>query len=258
MTGGLTRVTIPAARSLLQQQQQQQQQLAAGGSRRLELTFPLDGDDKRLHGRVYSLFMTAVDEDRLVCQYRDLTDLRDSQRRLEHNAGHDELTDLPNRRLLREHLVLALARLDRGGRTLVVLMCDLDGFKAVNDTHGHAAGDELLQQIGRRLSSAVRPQDLFARYAGDEFVVLCEDLPDGDAAALARRLSEALADPFQLGDRQVRIGMSIGTAVASQRVAGDELLREADRALYTDKLARRVEELQPRGPAIPADPRLAE
>ena len=102
-------------------------------------------------------------------------------------------------------------------------------FKAVSDTYGHDAGYQLLQQIGRRLRSAVRPQDLLVRYAGDKFVVLWEDLPDGDAAALVRRLREALADPFQLGDRQVRIAMSIGTAVASQRVAGDELLREADR-----------------------------
>jgi diguanylate cyclase (GGDEF)-like protein len=214
--------------------------LLSGGSARMQVTFPADGDDQRLRGHVYWLFMAAVDGDLIVCQYRDVTALRDSQRQLEHHAGHDELTGLPNRRLLWEHLDLALARLDRGGRELVVLMCDLDGFKAVNDTHGHAVGDELLRQVGPRLRSAVRPQDLLARYGGDEFVILCEDMRDGDAAALTRRVRDAFTDTFQVGGRTVRIGISIGAAVTSTRVAGDQLLLEADRALYADKLARHV------------------
>ena len=216
--------------------------LETRGSRQIQVEVPLDGDDERLRGRVFSLFMTAVGEDRLVCQYRDITDLHDSQRRLEHDAGHDALTDLPNRRLLRAQLDLAVARLDRGDRRLVVLMCDLDEFKVVNDTYGHAAGDDVLRQVGRRLRSVVRPEDLLARYGGDEFLVLCEDLSDVEVARVAERLCEALAEPFPVGDRLVRVGISIGTAVASRGMASDELLGEADQALYARKLARRVQD----------------
>lgn len=120
--------------------------LASGGWRQMQLTFPSDGDDERLRGRVYGLFMVAVDEDRLVCQFRDLTDRRSLQQQLEHHAGHDELTGLPNRRLLWEHLELALSGLERGDQSLAMLLCDLDRFKAVNGTCGHAAGDDLLRQ----------------------------------------------------------------------------------------------------------------
>ncbi len=216
--------------------------LASDGSRRMQLTFPADGDDERLRGRVYGLFMAAVDADRLVCQYRDLTDQRQAQLQLEHYAGHDELTGLPNRRLLWEHLDVALARLERGGQGLAMLLCDLDRFKAVNDTHGHAVGDEVLCRVARRLRAAVRPQDVLVRYGGDEFVVLCEQLPEEAAQELVARLRDAVRELFVVdGAGPVEIGISIGMAVAERRVAGDALLREADRALYADKLARRVE-----------------
>ena len=217
--------------------------LAAGGRRTMQFMFPADGDDQRLRGRVYGLFMAAVDADRLVCQFRDLTDQRHLQQQLEHHAGHDELTGLPNRRLLWEHLDLALASLERGGRSLALLLCDLDRFKAVNDTFGHAAGDDLLRQVGRRLQAIVRPQDVLARYGGDEFVVLCGDLSAADAVALVERLRAAVADAFVLdGGTQAHIGISIGLAVAHHRVAADELLREADEALYLDKGPRPTRE----------------
>lgn len=217
--------------------------LASGGWRQMQLTFPSDGDDERLRGRAYGLFMVAVDEDRLVCQFRDLTDRRSLQQQLEHHAGHDELTGLPNRRLLWEHLELALSGLERGGQSLAMLLCDLDRFKAVNDTCGHAAGDDLLRQVSRRLGAAVRPGDVLARYGGDEFVVLCAGLSEADAAALVERLHAAVADPFVLdGGRHVRIGISIGLAVAHQRMAGDDLLRSADRALYVNKSTRPKEQ----------------
>ena len=214
--------------------------LASGGSRCMQLTFPADGDDERLRGRVYGLFMVAVDADRLVCQYRDLTEQRELQARLEHHAGHDELTGLPNRRLLWEHLEVALARLERGGRCLAMLLCDLDRFKAVNDTHGHAVGDEVLRQVARRLRATVRPQDVLVRYGGDEFVVLCEELSAATAVGLVGRLREAAGTVFVVdGVGPVEIGISIGMAVAERPLPGDALLLEADRALYADKLARR-------------------
>ena len=216
--------------------------LETGGSRQMQVTFPADADDERLRGRVYGLFMTAVDADRLVCQFRDLTDERHKQQELEHHAGHDELTGLPNRRLLWEHLDVALARLERGDRSLAMLLCDLDRFKAVNDTDGHFAGDQLLHQLARRLRAAVRPQDVLARYGGDEFVVLCEELSEADARALVGRLRAAADNPFVLDSgRHVQIGISVGMVVTQQRVVGSQLLQEADRALYIDKLARRGE-----------------
>ena len=125
-----------------------------------------------------------------VLCFRDATGELHARRELEHRAMHDPLTGLPNRELLMDRLSVALARLGRQGTAVGVLFIDLDGFKEVNDAHGHAVGDELLVSIASRLRREVRDGDTVARYGGDEFVVLCEDLVHLDAAQpLARRLA---------------------------------------------------------------------
>ncbi|MEJ2665585.1 MAG: EAL domain-containing protein [Deinococcales bacterium] len=160
---------------------------------------------------------------------------------LQHQALHDPLTDLPNRRMLEEHLTRALPRARRHGSVVAVGVMDIDDFKPINDTCGHEAGDRLLQQVGARLRSELREHDLLVRLGGDEFALVIEDLLPGQAAAqLSRaldRLQNAIAPPFELGHGQhARIAMSLGVALfpfdGEER---DQLLRQADVAMYRAK-----------------------
>ena len=170
----------------------------------------------------------------------DVTSAHEVTAELAHQALHDPLTGLPNRVLLREHLNHALRRLDRHGGELVVLFLDLDRFKDVNDTLGHDAGDRLLVALAERLRRALRPSDTVARLAGDEFVVVCEDVDDGPAVAeIADRLLAAVERPFRIDGVDAQVSASIG--VSSVRESGadaDSLLREADAAMYTVKERR--------------------
>jgi len=150
-----------------------------------------------------------------------------------HQALHDPLTGLPNRALLLDRLRQALARATRSGANAAVLFCDLDTFKTVNDSLGHAAGDELLVGVARRLIAWVRPGDTAARFGGDEFVVLLEGIGDEDIEAAAQRILDAFNEPFAVGDREVSVTASIGIAMGSNE--SDELLRNADLALYRAK-----------------------
>lgn len=164
-----------------------------------------------------------------------------SQATLQHLAMHDPLTSLPNRSLLFEHLGRAVKRGARFGTTTAVLFIDLDRFKVVNDSVGHSLGDALLQQVAQRLASVIRPEDILARFGGDEFVVVCEDLAgEQDAVALGERLLEVLSEGFDLADRQVVLSASIGIAVTG---AGDKapeaLIRDADAAMYRAKQSGR-------------------
>ncbi len=156
---------------------------------------------------------------------------------LRHDATHDGPTGLPNRTLLRDRLAQALARCrrHRAGH-VAVLVADIDNFKAVNDHAGRDAGDQLLALAGARLSEATRPADTVALSAGDEFVVLCEDLSDAaEAAAVASRVIERVREPFVVGDREISITMSVGIAVGSSEATVAGLLRDADTAMYTAK-----------------------
>ena len=157
-----------------------------------------------------------------------------------HQAAHDALTGLPNRVLFLERLTAALES-PQVDEQVAVLFCDLDRFKAVNDTLGHAAGDELLRQVAARLLSAVRPGDTVGRLSGDEFAVVLRGLssPEG-AHSLARRVLACFDEPFRLEGRDVRIGTSVGVAVHAGSDGGpDVLLRRADAAMYADKLRDR-------------------
>jgi diguanylate cyclase (GGDEF)-like protein len=153
-----------------------------------------------------------------------------------HQAIHDSLTDLPNRDLLVDRLEHALARGERTGFETAILFIDLDGFKNVNDSLGHASGDELLVAVADRLRDCIRTADTAARLGGDEFAILVEDVVErGDAARLAERIMAALREPFPLAGRDVFIGASIGIATAAR--PGEDLLRNADLAMYRAKAA---------------------
>jgi diguanylate cyclase (GGDEF)-like protein/PAS domain S-box-containing protein len=162
---------------------------------------------------------------------------------LAHQASHDSLTGLPNRQLLVDRLEHALAMRERRGDTApVVMFLDLDNFKAVNDTYGHPAGDELLRQVADRVRGVLRASDTLSRFGGDEFVLLCEDPGDADSInAIAARILAAFDDPFELEGDLVTSSVSIGiSSLAEGAVSSDALLSDADAAMYVAKSRRPV------------------
>ncbi len=169
-----------------------------------------------------------------------ISDVSDRKRAEEHVAAlalRDALTGLPNRTLLRERLTHALAAASRRGGLVGVFVLDLDRFKAVSDAFGHGTGDSLLLALAPRLSAAIRSSDTLARFHGDTFVVLCEDLRDElEAVHLANRLQRALDAPVELADGRFSISASIGVALsAGGAAATDDLLRDANTALHRAK-----------------------
>src|SRR4051794_36134459 len=163
-----------------------------------------------------------------------LTDARNFEDAM-HQAFHDSLTGLPNRALFLDRLELAHARARRSGSPIAVLFMDLDAFKNVNDSLGHAAGDELLVLVAGRVRRWVRPSDTAARFGGDEFAVLLEDLDVPNAAQIvAQRILDSLREPFEIQGQQISVGASIGIA-SSAHPGSDDLLRNADLAMYRAK-----------------------
>ena len=212
-------------------------------SRRDGSTFPahvtlslLRGEEGELIGRVLSV--------------QDITERKRLEAELRRQALHDPLTGLPNRRLLLDRLEQALVRAERVAGLVAVLFVDLDGFKQVNDAHGHAAGDELLVAAARRLSACLRPSDTLARLGGDEFVAVLDDLPDpARALHTAERLRAALAAPREpaagsgaasgdAGTRDPGLGAAVTASVGVALARGGaphQLLEAADRAMYGAK-----------------------
>ena len=182
----------------------------------------------------------------MVWTFVDVTERARLQRELRHEARHDALSELPNRRALEEHLPRALARAHRAGKVVAVGVIDLDDFKPVNDALGHEAGDELLRRFARRLGGLMRDADMLARLGGDEFVVVLEGLDEGELhaqlAGILARLHQAVETPFELGAGQpARVGMTLGLAVWPRDGRdADSLLRQADAALYQLK-ARKLD-----------------
>jgi diguanylate cyclase (GGDEF)-like protein/PAS domain S-box-containing protein len=167
----------------------------------------------------------------------DTTDRKRLESKLIHDALHDPLTGLANRVLLRDHLERALARNRRSPRTAALLFVDLDDFKQVNDTFGHAAGDQILVQVAQRLAAAARADDVVGRQSGDEFAVLIDGIDDDSAAtSAAERILRELRRPIQLGGRSIVVGGSIGVAAAADRsTTAEDLLVQADAAMYAAK-----------------------
>jgi diguanylate cyclase (GGDEF)-like protein len=173
----------------------------------------------------------------------DVTERRRAEDRIAHLAYHDSLTGLPNRALLAEHLELAIARARRADRSVALLYLDLDDFKLVNDSFGHAAGDDLLREVCSRLEARRRASDLLVRQGGDEFLLLIADV-DGDANAVARAAAEGLldtlAEPFSVKDSEFHLRASVGISVFPRDADDAEtLLRHADGAMYQAKTAGR-------------------
>ncbi|WP_411576913.1 putative bifunctional diguanylate cyclase/phosphodiesterase [Streptomyces sp. SCSIO ZS0520] len=178
----------------------------------------------------------------LILNTRDVTERVRLQAQLQHNAEHDPLTDLPNRALFARRVGQALGGRRAGDAGTAVLFIDLDGFKAVNDTIGHQAGDELLIQAARRLQESVRQGDTAARFGGDEFAALVlgdgareRALRERQILELADRLRLTLSRPYAIDGNDVRVAASIGVAFAEPGLSAGELLRNADLAMYRAK-----------------------
>jgi diguanylate cyclase (GGDEF)-like protein/PAS domain S-box-containing protein len=168
----------------------------------------------------------------------DITERRRAEQQLAHQAVHDPLTDLPNRALLLDRLGVALARAERSGESVACLFVDLDGFKRVNDSLGHSAGDRYLVEVARRLRSVLRPFDSVSRLGGDEFVLICEGIDPHarQAIALAERVLEAIGRPLHVADAELFPRASIGISLARGGLAVPEaLIRDADAAMYGAK-----------------------
>jgi diguanylate cyclase (GGDEF)-like protein len=161
---------------------------------------------------------------------------RRTEARLMRAALHDELTGLPNRRLLGDRLTQALVRASHSHTMVAVLVIDVDGFKSVNDTLGHQAGDELLTGLAAAMRQGLRREDTCARLGGDEFVVVCEGLTRAsDAGVLAGRLESLLATGVRVGDQELPVLVSVGIAISSPDSVPAALLEAADKAMYSTK-----------------------
>jgi diguanylate cyclase (GGDEF)-like protein/PAS domain S-box-containing protein len=170
----------------------------------------------------------------IVLNARDVSERNELARR----ASHDQLTGLPNRALFLERLRQAIARTQRTGDRLAILFLDLDNFKRVNDTHGHSMGDAVLIEVARRLTDTIRASDTPARFGGDEFVVLLEDLDSAAGASeVAERILDRLSTPLLASGSQLTMDASIGISILDERsgLGAAELLRSADAAMYAAK-----------------------
>jgi diguanylate cyclase (GGDEF)-like protein len=174
----------------------------------------------------------------MIGTVHDITEQKTLEGRLEYQAYHDELTELPNRRLFVDRLKQALRRnRRRRGRKVAVLYLDLDNFKIVNDSLNHEVGDRLLVAVGERLSGCLRAESTLARFGGDEFTVLIEEveIPE-DAVRVAERIIEALRDPLVMDGRELFLKPSVGIALGNARQkTAEDLLRDADTAMYQAK-----------------------
>ena len=199
---------------------------------------------KRANGEIYPIWMTMsavyAENDSLtslVFVFSDISSTKDAQAKLDRLAHYDHLTGLPNRLLLNQKLDMAIARAQRRDQNIAVLFLDLDYFKNINDSLGHAVGDELLQEVARRIRQSCHPDDLVARLSGDEFTVVCQNLPGVEQAEhLASRLITCISEPMEVAGHDYYQNVSIGIAMYP-RDGGciSELMKCADIAMYKAK-----------------------
>ncbi|MGP0049069.1 MAG: putative bifunctional diguanylate cyclase/phosphodiesterase [Solirubrobacteraceae bacterium] len=195
-----------------------------GGARHFEILYTNLLDDPAVRG--------------IVLNGRDVSERKAFEEELAHQAFHDSVTHLPNRALFNERVRHAVAHARRDDRALAVIFIDLDDFKTVNDSLGHAAGDTVLREVAERISGSVRAADTAARFGGDEFAVLLEDISDVQAAVeTADRMIEALIRPIDLGHNALVVSASLGISIAEVGAVADadELMRNADAAMYIAK-----------------------
>ncbi|MDZ4048203.1 MAG: diguanylate cyclase [Pseudoxanthomonas sp.] len=197
------------------------------------------GEMRRFEYELAPVLDAAGLSEAIVCIARDITERASAEEESRHNAQHDPLTGLPNRRLFLDRLDQAFKHAKRRGLSLALLYIDLDGFKAVNDTLGHEAGDCLLVDVAARLAACLREDDSVARLGGDEFtVILSGATQHRDVELVAQSIIRKMAAPFSLGKKSVRISASIGAALLPEHATSpDELLRAADQAMYQAKRA---------------------
>jgi len=188
---------------------------------------------------VHALGEWVSDQDgtlrRFLGTAHDVTERNRLQAEIEHMAFHDALTGLANRRLFLDRLQQALANDGRRDTATAVLFLDLDGFKSINDTLGHEAGDDALCEVAHRLRCATRAVDTVARLGGDEFAVLCEDVDAATAAVVAERISAHLLLPFAVGDVAVTLRGSVGITLSTPGAVAEDVLRAADASMYRKK-----------------------
>jgi diguanylate cyclase (GGDEF)-like protein len=216
-------------------------------SSRAALFAPVEGSTARTSWLVFIAFVTALlaliavglKVQRTSAQLAGSRERERAAQALAHERLHDALTGLPNRALFVDRTNQALALAARHRRPVAVLLVDLDRFKRINDSLGHASGDELIAMVGTRLASTLRPGDTVSRFGGDEFVMLCVDIDGIDAALrIAQRVSESFSEPFKLGAREVHVSCCVGVAL---HVPGETpadaagLVRDADAAMYRAK-----------------------
>jgi len=204
--------------------------------------------NRRKNGEIYPELLTisgVPDEQgkplRYISLFSDISMLKTQQEKLEQLAHYDSLTGLPNRTLLADRLQMALAQARRSGREVGVALLDLDGFKPINDQHGHSTGDLILVEVATRLRQAVRETDTVARLGGDEFVLVLTGVTSRkEVELMLNRVLDALADPYPIGEDTVQLSASIGlTLYPDDEADADTLLRHADQAMYAAKQAGR-------------------
>ena len=200
--------------------------------------------NRRKDGSMYSVYQSITplydsqgNISHFLCVQQDVSEKKELERKIEYLAYHDVLTGLPNRTLLNDRLQQAISQSKRDQTEFSLLFVDLDGFKDVNDTHGHAAGDQLLKMVAERLRACVREGDTVARLGGDEFMVLLRDVSaDQGLISIAHKIIERIAMPYELDVCHARITASIGISrYPHDSVLADKLMDCADMAMYTAK-----------------------
>ncbi len=171
----------------------------------------------------------------VFCQLKDITERKRMEAESAHRALHDSLTGLPNRLLLTDRLTHGLGAARRRGTRLGVIFLDVDQFKVVNDSLGHTSGDELLSEAAKRIERAIRPGDTVARFGGDEFVVVCDDITANEADQIAQRVLRAFARPWLINGQEIHVTASLGIALSNDASTPESLLRDSDTAMYRAK-----------------------